>query len=319
MQTPTNLTAAPFQVYEIAKVRYRHLLVKIFSGSSDSNPRQFFFEPLVLLDPKSIVSRSHGSFNQNFIRFTLQMWNEDLRSKVLERLRSLESLGDVKIGEEDVCVMPFKEVQLVCRPNGISQYIRLVDQPTSYLRSNENLDFYLLCDVLSSSVDVLAKDFRQNTEFTLNGWQLKLECRGLSIKSGASPAGSALSEYPTFSFNITVNPNESIGKWSYYNHFYYSGIKIYLSFTRFRYEPPDFDEQSINRYIKPHLNYFVTWLTIHFSLKSSLPVFQPATPRVPCPWLATPIDQMVPSVILNLLTVLLLLPRLGRLLMILKL
>ncbi len=211
LERPTKPTA-PFQVcQEIAKVRYRDLLVKIFSDLSDSNnPRQFFFEPLVFLDPKSIVRKSNGFFNKNFIQLTLQMWNEELRSKVLERrLRSLESLCDVKIGEGDVCVMPFKQVQLIVyKPDGILKYARLLeDQPTSYLRSNENLDFHLLCDALPSSVDVLAEDFRQNTEFTLKEWQLKLECRGLTIKSGTTPVGWILllsDECPTFSFNITT-------------------------------------------------------------------------------------------------------------------
>lgn len=61
----TKMAAASSPVFEVAKVRYRDLLIRIFSDSLDSNRRQFFFEPLVLLDPKSIVSKSQGSLKQN--------------------------------------------------------------------------------------------------------------------------------------------------------------------------------------------------------------------------------------------------------------
>ena len=101
-------TTAPAPFFPIAKVRYKNLLVKIFSDSLDNkNSRQYFFEPLVLLDPKSIVSGSNESSNQSFIKIKIQMWNEDVRSKVLERLRSLKSLNNVEIEDDDVCVMPF--------------------------------------------------------------------------------------------------------------------------------------------------------------------------------------------------------------------
>lgn len=201
----SKMDAASSPLFEVAKVKYRDLLIRIFSDSLESSRRQFFFEPLVLLDPKSIVSKSHGSLNQNFIQITIQMWNEQVRSKVLERLRSLPTFQNVKIEEEDICVMPFEEVQLVCRkPGGISPSIRLQDEPKSYFRYNQNLDFYLICDA-ASSASVLADDFRQNPEFTLNGWQLKLQCSGLSTKTVTVPAGS---EPPAFLFNISICARE---------------------------------------------------------------------------------------------------------------
>ena len=105
------------------------------------------------------------------------MWNQDLRSKVLERLRSLPSLSNVIIHEDDVCVMPYEEVQLICDPGtGLDDSIKLMDRPTSYLRFPESLDFYLLCDSLSVA-NSLVGDIRQNPEFTLSNLQLKLECR----------------------------------------------------------------------------------------------------------------------------------------------
>ena len=204
-------TPPPPVLFQVAKVKFHDLLVRIFSDSLDKKPRQFFFEPLVVLDPKSIVSKSHGFFKQDFICFTVQMWNEELRSKVLERLRSLEGLQNVKIGEEDVCVMPYEEVKLVFKSGSVPKSITLMDQPTSYLRSNENLDFYLLCDVSSAS-SALAEDFRKFPEFTLKSWKLALECRGLGIQSGTAALTDSMFtgnlKRPTFTFNVSTNSKE---------------------------------------------------------------------------------------------------------------
>jgi len=197
-----NNLASSSTLYEVTKMKYQDLLIKIFSDSSlENNPRHFFFEPLVLLDPKSIVDKSPKSLKQAFIQFTIQMWNEELRIKVLERLRSLKSLQDVLIEEDGVCVLPFEEVLLVCKSGAIPESTRLTNEPTSYLRSKEKLDFYLLCDE-PSLVNALAEDFRQNPEFTVSSWQLKLECRGLSSNS------TLIKKPPTFSFNVSILPNE---------------------------------------------------------------------------------------------------------------
>jgi len=202
-------------LFQVGKVKYHDLLVRIFSDSLDKNQRQFFFEPLVLLDPSSIANKAHGFFKSDFIQFTIQMWNEELRGKVLERLRSMKSLKNVEIDEDDVCVMPYEEVQLVCKSASVPQSIRLMDQPTSYLRSKENLDFYLLCDV-SSSANALAEDFRLNPEFTLNSWKLALECRGLAIQSGTSLTESTSLKgqlkRPAFTFNVSIHPIKNASK-----------------------------------------------------------------------------------------------------------
>jgi len=134
------------------------------------------------------------------------MWNEDVCSKVLERLRSLKSLNNLEIEDDDVCVMPFEEVRLVCKSGSLPKSISLTAKPISFLRSNEQLDFCLLCDA-SSSAYSLAHDFRQNPEFTLNEWQLELECRGISTEYGTATAGL---KRPTFSFNISIQPNDEI-------------------------------------------------------------------------------------------------------------
>jgi len=177
----------------------------------DSQPRLFYFEPLVLLNPKSIIKKSHGSFQRDYIQITIQMWNEKVRSKVLERLRCLESLQNVKFGEDDICVMPFEDVQLVGTSGSLPHFISLNDKPTSYLRSNQNLDFFLFCNE-PSSANTLAHDFRQNLEFTLAEWQLKLECRGLAIESGIAHAGSTSLKRPVLTFDISISPNKITSK-----------------------------------------------------------------------------------------------------------
>ena len=65
---------------QIAKVTYHNCLISIFTDFEEKNPRRFFFEPVFLLDLKSIVSQSRGFFKQNFIRFTVQMWHQEIRS-----------------------------------------------------------------------------------------------------------------------------------------------------------------------------------------------------------------------------------------------
>jgi len=209
-KSPSSLADASSPFTLITQVKYNNLLVKIFSGSTEKNQRQFFFEPLVFVDPKSIVSKScsHGSLKQDFIRLTIQMWNEELRSKVLERLQSLECLQNVQFGEEDIYVMPFEDVQLVCKSDSLPHFISLTDKSTPYLRSNEDLDFYLLVDE-SSSANVLAHDIRQNPDFYLiNEWQLKLECRGFATESGATSAESTVSQSPTRSYSISIGSND---------------------------------------------------------------------------------------------------------------
>lgn len=169
--------------------------------SNNEGACRFYFEPLVSLDPNSIIDKTHAFLKQEFVRITIQMWNAEVRVKVLERLRSMPQFSHLKLRDDDICVMPYEDVQLVCKWGGNSQSIRLLEQPTSYLRSRESLDFFLLCDSHATAC-TLAEDFRQNPEFTLNSWQLALECHGLTIKSGTD--GKVR---PTTTFNVSVHPH----------------------------------------------------------------------------------------------------------------
>ena len=233
MKISSNSTATQSSIlFHIVKVKYHNQLIKIFSNSLEKKPLQFFFEPLIHLDPKTIMTMSHSreSVKQNILQFTIQMWNDELRLKVLERLRSLETFQNVKIGEEDVCVIPFEEVQLICKSGGLPQSIKLDEKPTSYLRSDENLNFYLLYS--ASAIDEIDQ-FQKNPQFTLNDWQLQLECRGVSIDSWLTPAGSTSLQRPSFAFNISVLPNnERTSKLLLCNHVFFTVLKFIFVFLK---------------------------------------------------------------------------------------
>lgn len=172
-------------IAQIATVNYRGLIIRIFMEITNENKNlhRFFFEPMVLLDLDSITSESHVIFKQEFVRFTIQMWTTELRSRVLDRLRTLPSLWHLMdIQEDDISVMPYENVQLVSsnKADGSINHesIRLMDQASSYQRMNENLDFYFICDS-ATMANALAQDFKKNAEFTLKSWQLSLVCRGI--------------------------------------------------------------------------------------------------------------------------------------------
>lgn len=191
------------RIVEITKVSYKKLLIGIFTDSDNevnNSARRFYFEPIVILDPKGIFNESEGFLKRDFVRFTIQMWNQELRSKVLERLLTIPTLiGSNKIQEEDVCVMPYEEVQLVFKAGSIHSSFQVTNEPISYLRSRENLDFYFLCD-LNSTAKSLAENFRRNPEFMLKSWQMKLECRGLALMA----TDDTTSIKPRWSFSINV-------------------------------------------------------------------------------------------------------------------
>ena len=169
--------------------------------SNEKSPHRFFFEPMVLLDLDSITSESHVIFKQEFVRFTIQMWTTELRSRILDRLRTLPSLWHLMdIQEDDISVMPYENIQLVSsnNPDGSINHesIRLMDQASSYQRMNENLDFYFICDS-ATMAKALAQDFKKNPEFTLKSWQLSMVCRGIE------PMMSK-----TYTINVPSNQNQ---------------------------------------------------------------------------------------------------------------
>ena len=177
--TGMNSTQPLIQVGEMS---YEGTSIKIFTDraserSKNSHPR-FFFEPIVILDPKIITTQSQELFKEDVVHFTIQMWTPEIRSKVLDRLR----LKNFEVDEEDVTVMPFDEVQLVNKPESIHSSIKIMEEAIPYHRLNEQLEFFMLCDS-PARAQTLADNLRLYPAFVVRKWQLALECRGLGLNS----------------------------------------------------------------------------------------------------------------------------------------
>ncbi len=206
IKASTNPTQSTWKDHltEIAKINYCGLTIKIFAetnyGKSDSQ-RRFYFEPAVLLDPQSFASESHGLLKQDYVRFTIRMWNEELQSKVKSCLKSI--LTGVKM--ENISVMPYEDVQLSFKKGFAFQPFRLLEEreTASYERQNESLDFYFLCDSLSTAT-TLAKDFRLHPNFSLKNFPLQLVCKGLVLRNTAELSASM--DRPSFTFNVSTLP-----------------------------------------------------------------------------------------------------------------
>ena len=63
------------QLIQVAEVIYHDFVVPIFTILGDEeSPVKFYFHPLVILDPKSIiVNKSNGFLQQGFVRFTVEI------------------------------------------------------------------------------------------------------------------------------------------------------------------------------------------------------------------------------------------------------
>jgi len=200
-------------IVPLAKVSYNNILISIFTESSEKNPRRFFFEPIVLLDPKTISCQTHQLFHQEVVRFSVRMWNSEIRSKVRDRVQSLPTFEDLKINDDDILVMPYEEVQLVLRPGSImDQSIQLMDEPvTSFHRqSNESLDFYFICDTQLTAA-TLADNLKKYPDFVLKKWKLALECRGLVLESEASSSNKS----SIVTINVSTLPIDEISSISH--------------------------------------------------------------------------------------------------------
>ncbi len=187
-------------IVPIGKLSYHNVIIGLFTDSSDRNPRRFFFEPVVLLDTKSISCQTHQLFKQEVVRFSVKMWNSELRSKVRDRIQSLPTFKHLEIRDDDIFVMPYEEVQLVLKPgSSMDQSIQLMDQPMTsfHRRSNESLDFYFICDTQLTAT-TLADNIREYPDFVLQKWKLALECRGLVLGNEAS------SKSPIVTINVST-------------------------------------------------------------------------------------------------------------------
>ena len=160
-------------VVEVSELTYQETTIKIFnSGVKINNSPRFFFEPIVVLDSTSVVIQPQNLFKEDVVRFTIQMWNADLRSKVVERLRLDCS---TEITDKDVSVMPYEDIRLVGQRGSIHKSIKIMEEAIPYNRLNEKLDFFLLCDSPSTATS-LAENLRHYPELIVRKWKLALEC-----------------------------------------------------------------------------------------------------------------------------------------------
>ncbi len=217
-QAPTNIERdddgfQQEQVVEVGKLTYREFTIKIYTDAASDKkkiPPRFFFEPIVVLDPNSIIIQSQEFFQQYVVRFSIQMWNAEIRSQVLELVRH----DQPELKEMDVSIMPYEDVQLVGKPGSIHHSIKFMEEATSYHRLNEKLDFFLVCDS-SSTAKVLADNLRRYPEFVVRKWQLALECRGLSLNSSVTDGKASPMKRPIFKIDVSTFPID------------YQGIKIF--------------------------------------------------------------------------------------------
>jgi len=165
-------------LFQVGKVTFNDFSIRIYTDSEDKNqPRRFFFEPIVLLDQKNItVQKQAGLFQDDVVRFSIEMWNQEIRSKVVELLR----LKNFQVDEDELSVLPYETVQLVGKPGSFHPSIKIMDEPKSYHRLNHKLNFFLLCDS-AVTAGSLAENLRHFPEFVMNKWHLSLECRGLVL------------------------------------------------------------------------------------------------------------------------------------------
>ena len=195
---------------EVAQVSYNGFVIRIFTDirGSGNKSRSFYFEPVVLLDPSSIKSEFNELLKLNLVRFKIKMWDASIRSKVLERLRSLPSLKNINIQKEDVRVMPYEEVQLTVDPGSLLSSIKFKSKPIRYSRLRESLNFQVEC--ASSDVAVkLAENLKKEPDLLLEQWELTLECRGLALGTKLVEMTSSKrieKPHPIWIFNVSSLP-----------------------------------------------------------------------------------------------------------------
>jgi len=138
------------------------------------------------------------------------MWDSEIQSKVLERLRSLPAFESVKIQLDDVYVLPYEEVQLVAKQGGFVKSIKMPDEPTSYRRLCKNLDCQFEC-YFPTEAAAVAESLKKNPDAILLNWKLALECRGLEPVEYISTA-AAIPNRPTWIFNVSTLPCDEVEK-----------------------------------------------------------------------------------------------------------
>ena len=190
----------------ICTVRYRSIRIKMYKRSSQPD-RMFYYEPIVVLNPHSIESRSisTGPAGKSYVRFTIHMWNDEIQQAVVKRAGRFSSLP---VDDDDVQVLPYEKISLEMKSTGCYSTwgtVRLPQHPVSYRQLDQSLDFYLQCPS-KEAADILANELRENPGFSTQ--HLALECKGLSLITW-KPENNNLSENGTASTKISSSSKPS--------------------------------------------------------------------------------------------------------------
>ena len=159
------------ELAEVSRMRYHNLHVKIYKYMGTCSSSKYFYEPILLIDPRKIQNQVNYSTGQAYVRFTVQMWDDDVGEQVLN---CLKRLPDSRFIEEDyVQMMPFEKVRLVFRESSMSSTYRLPEKARDFQHLPQHLQFHLLCETKEAAY-TLAESFRADPEYLAQ--DLALEC-----------------------------------------------------------------------------------------------------------------------------------------------
>ena len=123
---------------------FRDFRVSIFKKTGGIIDQQFYYEPIVSLDPLSIVVDHRFQ-----VSFKIELWNPKLEDRIASYLQLKHN--------SSVQIIPYEEVQLVQKTAGIFQLPSLSTK--SYLQLNESLDFKVFCDNKEAAEMVATPDY----------------------------------------------------------------------------------------------------------------------------------------------------------------
>ena len=176
----------------LGSMRYGDFRVKIFKQVSD-HMENFFYEPVVVFDPKSVRAAATGS-GQHQVRFRVQMWDGEVQCNAIEWLNGRKSLKKINEDDDvDVQIMPYDEVRLVMKKaadeGGSSSTFFLPDVSTPYYTLKESLPFFLLCGSMEAAQQ-LVEEIKSDPESWLDE-NLQLECTARTLQKHPHQSGSA--------------------------------------------------------------------------------------------------------------------------------
>ena len=135
--------------------------------------QQYFYEPLLLLDPKKIQSHVNKVTGKTYVRFPVHLWDKEVERQVMAWIKKLpDSSPDVD--EWSVQVMPYDELRLITTGDlASSGSYHPSTNATSFQYLDQQLQFHLFCGN-QKTADNLVKSFQEDAAYSVQ--DLKLEC-----------------------------------------------------------------------------------------------------------------------------------------------